>query len=373
MTFAVKRLRKSDLTFFDVQFRRLKSGNQKAINLNRDVFIDLLFPLAPARSAGAPLRFPCEIRIFGPGLISPPRTVMRKVIAAGGTQKNWRLNGETVTADQDAPRPDRYDNLQENDLALFRFEGAEVPQAIDILLVSGVDSEEVHLFESLDGILGSARMRMLTEADLLPLLDFCAENHPIRELIDPELDQVLIEAVQGSAAALAVVRKRGIRRTSHDSLAEAKATAERIGRDGETLVAAYLHGQIAEQKISQAIWESETNATHPFDFTVYQGTEPLKVEVKSTTGEHSRTMMFSQAEIEHAAGDENFEVWRVSNLSAEGGLIRRTKGLPDLARRILASMQPVPGVSPTGWTIAPSSLEPWSESVTASYQDEPDE
>lgn len=373
MTFAIKRLRKSDLTFFDVQFRRLNSGNQKAINLNRNVFVDLLFPLAPARSAGSPLRFPCEVRIFGPGLISPPRIVMRKVIAAGGTQKNWRLNGETVAADQDAPRPDRYDGLQENDLALFRFEGSEVPQAIDILLVSRADSQDALLFKSLDDILGSKRMKMLTEGDLLPLLDFCPESHPIRELIDPELDLALIEAVQGSASALSVVRKRGIRRTSHDALAEAKATAERIGRDGETLVAAFLNGQVAEQQLSQAIWESETNATHPYDFTVYEGLEPLEVEVKSTTGEHSRAMIFSQAEIEHAAGNENFEVWRVSSLSADGGSIRRTKAMPDLARRILASMQPVAGVSATGWSIAPSSLEPWSEPFTASYQDEPDE
>ncbi len=82
--------------------------------------------------------------------------------------------------------------------ALFRFEGSEVPQAIDILLVSRAQSQDTLLFKSLDDILGSKRMKMLTDGDLLPLLDFCPENHPIRELIDPELDLTLIEAVQGS-------------------------------------------------------------------------------------------------------------------------------------------------------------------------------
>lgn len=44
MRFAVKKLSRSDLTFFEPQFRVQNAGNQKSINLNRDVFVDQLFP-----------------------------------------------------------------------------------------------------------------------------------------------------------------------------------------------------------------------------------------------------------------------------------------------------------------------------------------
>jgi len=36
---ALKRLTDSDLTIFETLFRKLAAGNQKAINLNADVFI----------------------------------------------------------------------------------------------------------------------------------------------------------------------------------------------------------------------------------------------------------------------------------------------------------------------------------------------
>ncbi|ASP97025.1 hypothetical protein CDO24_06015 [Sinorhizobium meliloti] len=373
MSFALKRLRRSDLTFFDAQLKRQSAGNQKAINLNRNVFIDLLFPLAPARSSGAPVRFPCELRIFGPGELDSPTTVMRKVIAAGGTQKNWRLNGETVSADRTASRPDRYDNLKEHDLALFRFEGADVPHAIDLLLVSSQEEQDRELFAGLNDLLGSARMRALTEAELLPMLDVSPESHPLRELFDPDLDVALSEAAQGSAAAMAVVRKRGIRRTTHVALAEARANAERIGREGESLIAAYLNGQVMTQALSAVVWEAEANATHPFDFTIVVGKSAAQVEVKSTEGDHSRSMIFSQAEMEFAAGCETLEVWRVSRLTREGGVVRRSKRLPELAREILAGIPSMNGVCPTGWTISPSALEPWSDEFTALYEDDPDD
>lgn len=44
MRFAIKRLSRSDLTFFEYQFRRQQAGNQKSINLNRNVFVEYHLP-----------------------------------------------------------------------------------------------------------------------------------------------------------------------------------------------------------------------------------------------------------------------------------------------------------------------------------------
>jgi hypothetical protein len=129
--FAVKKLTRSDLTFFEVQFRRQNAGNQKSINLNADVFIDDIFPYAPAIAAGDQSRqFLVRLEIFGPGLRRTPDIKARKVIR-GDTYKNWRLNGEFVPDPDDDPT--RYHNLAAGDLVVFGFDESRakpVPESI---------------------------------------------------------------------------------------------------------------------------------------------------------------------------------------------------------------------------------------------------
>ena len=96
MRFAVKRLTRSDLTFWEYQFRRQGAGNQKSINLNADVFIDVIFPQARTEAGGYARQFPVPLTIYGPGRRPEPYRITRKIIAAGDRQKNWRLNGEFV-------------------------------------------------------------------------------------------------------------------------------------------------------------------------------------------------------------------------------------------------------------------------------------
>jgi hypothetical protein len=72
MQFAVKKLTRLDLTFFEHQFRRQNAGNQKSINLNADVFVDLIFPYARTIAAGQPHPFPVKLQIYGPGLRRTP-------------------------------------------------------------------------------------------------------------------------------------------------------------------------------------------------------------------------------------------------------------------------------------------------------------
>ena len=93
---SVKRLTVSDLTLFEWHFRNQeKGGNQKAINLNRDVFIDELFPSVPEVAQQNDNRLPLDLHIYGPGLY-PLHNVQRKIIKQPGSYKNWRLDGEFI-------------------------------------------------------------------------------------------------------------------------------------------------------------------------------------------------------------------------------------------------------------------------------------
>lgn len=374
MRFAVKKLTRSDLTLFDVQLHKQNAGKQKAINLNRDVFVDVLFPDAPGLAEGLALQFRCDLRILGPRGIRDPRIVVRKVIAAGGTQKNWRLNGETVRAVPEDADPDRYDDLQEDDIAVFGFDGVGTPDAIILVLLSADHPADSGLHAGFLALLGGRSMRSVSEEELSSIAATSVPEHPIRELSDPELDALLEEAAMGSSIASKVLRKRGTRRTSHKAFAEARAAAERIGRDGEVLVRGFLRGEQEAGRIRSFVWEAETDATHPHDFTVIGNDGISKpVEVKSTSGEHARGLMFSHAEIEFAAGAQSLEVWRVSEMRDGRAKLRFAKSLSPIAQRLVKVAGTIEvGVMPNGWTISPEALAPWSAPIDISMDDDPE-
>ena len=91
----IKRLTASDLTLFKWHFENINAGNQKAINLNRDIFIDILYPSLPIVAEEEGWRFPLDLYLFGPGL-HKEYNLQRKIIK-GGTYKNWRLDGEFIS------------------------------------------------------------------------------------------------------------------------------------------------------------------------------------------------------------------------------------------------------------------------------------
>src|SRR5476651_2125325 len=145
MRFAVKRLTRSDLTFFEYQFRRQNAGNQKSINLNADVFVEIIFPQARTFSGGHARQFPLPLTIYGPGLRPEPFRITRKIIAAGDRQKNWRLNGEFVRDPEFDPT--RYHNLAAGDFALFGFEGAAVPTGVTLVLIAASELDDAAIFD----------------------------------------------------------------------------------------------------------------------------------------------------------------------------------------------------------------------------------
>ena|SRR2546427_4177546 len=134
----VKRLTDSDLTFFEWHFRNRNAGNQKAINLNADVFVSILFPVLPdiARRRGG--RLPVDLFIFGPGL-KPEYNLQRKIVKIG-SYKNWRLNGEFIYNPENDP--ERFNCLRAGDFAVIEFQGDVEPEAARMVIVSAAVAED---------------------------------------------------------------------------------------------------------------------------------------------------------------------------------------------------------------------------------------
>ena len=362
MRFALKRLTRSDLTFFEHQFRRQNAGNQKSINLNADVFIDVIFPQARSAAGGHARQFPLPLTIYGPGLRPEPNRVTRKIIAAGDRQKNWRLNGEFIR-DPDFD-PTRYHNLQAGDLAVFGFEGQSVPTAVAMVLASAYEPDDTPIRLALEAFLGNRRMAEIGVDALGEVVDRAPPTHPIRELLDAELDEALEEASLGSAEGVRRLRQRPLtRRMSPETLAAARARAESIGRDGEIIVEAWLRKMVAEGHLKSATWIAETNAVNPWDFEIEENDGTIvRVEVKSTSGPFERAFHISQAEVEAAAASPvRTDIYRVYAVSDDGAWLRISMNFAPLAGQILATVRAL-GVAivPDGYTIQPTFLDVWS-------------
>jgi hypothetical protein len=373
--FAVKRLTRSDLTFFEYQFRRQNAGNQKSINLNADVFIDDIFPYARTIAAGRPHQFPVRLQIFGPGLRRTPDNKTRKVIAAGGNQKNWRLNGEFVPDPDDDPV--RYHGLAAGDLAVFAFEESRVqpvPESIALVLVSQAEADDARVLADLKAFLGTSRMSLLPPEVLGKVSAASPPEHPIRELLDIEMDVALEEAALGSTEAIRKLRTRpSARRMSAVALAKARASAEANGRDGEVLVNVYLQHALADGRIRSFTWVSEENAISPWDFELIEmdGT-PVRIEVKSTGGGFDRPIHISQNEV-LAAGEPSAvrtDLYRVFALGNDGGWLRTARGIATLCRPITEAVVALgAGIVPDGYSIDVVRFAAWTDPVRLTYDE----
>lgn len=377
--FAVKRFALSDLTFFEHHFK-LKNvkTNQKSINLNADVFVELIFPYARTVAAGQPHQFPVKLQIYGPGLRRVPDQKTRKVIAAGGRQKNWRLNGEFVPDPADDPT--RYHGLTSGDLVVFAFEESRIqplPEAIAMVLVSQSEAADAQVLRDLLGFLGGRRMALLPPDNLAAVSATSPTDHPIRELLDIELDTALEEAALGSAEAIRKLTvKPSSRRMSAEALARARASAESNGRDGEVLINIRMQREQAAGRIQWFTWVSETNAISPWDFEIVElDGSTVRVEVKSTSGGFDRAIHISQNEVLAAAeqGAPRTDLYRVSALSADGGWLRVCRDIAVVCRTVAESVTALgTGITPDGYSVTVDRIGGWSEAERLTY-DEADE
>jgi hypothetical protein len=377
MRFAVKRLTRSDLTFFEYHFRRQNVGNQKSINLNRNVFVDLIFPVAGEVTGGGARQFPLPVTIYGPGMRSEPQVVTRKVISKSSTQKNWRLNGEFVPDPESDPA--RYHGLSADDFVIFGFEGENgLPAAFYLVLLAQSEEVDVPIRDDITStFLGTRNMAEIPESVLAEVVSRSPTAHPIRELLEAERDQALQEAALGSAEGAAkLLRQPSLRRMSADALAKARQKAEAAGRNGEVLVDDWLTGLVRKGQLLEAVWKSETNAVNPWDFEITEHSgEKVRIEVKSTTGPFERPIHISQAEILAASSPEaqRTDILRVYALSEDSAWVRISRDVRSFASAVTAACDAMPpGVVPDGYCIAPASLGAWTDAIHVKFEEEED-
>ena len=348
---ALKRLTASDLTFFEWQFKNRNAGNQKANNLNADVFSNQLYPALEAIARDRQDKLGVDLWIVGPAAAEPVN-LQRKIIK-GASYKNWRLDGEFVHNPYDMP--ERFNMLEAGDIALFGLEGELAPDTVTLVLVARIAPEDRALFDGLNGVLGTRRMIAL-EADILRRL--CEKppvppSHPVWLLVG---DEDVAEAAMGQASAVKRLLGRPRPATlSLEDLRKARRAAEEIGKLGEVLVDYHLRSSLAVAEITDYVWASDINAIEPYDFRVERDGHEEKLEVKTTAGGFGREFYLPLSELrEMAHGDSPYRIARVYDASEDGAKMRVSLEFRDFGHSIIEAFAALPaGVIPNSVTIVP--------------------
>lgn len=363
---AIKRLTASDLTFFESLFRTIGAGNQKSINLNADVLTGQLYPslAAIAEAADPANEIGLALTIHGPAA-APPYPLRRKIVK-GTAYKNWRLNGEFVYDPPD--QSGRFDMLRPGDLAVFAFRGSPAPTAVTMVLLAAASATDAAMQRALLSLVPGVRSmaRVTPEQIEATLRDAGADaNHPLGSIAaSPEDDAALEDVAQGGAkGAGRLGSTRKARPVTPAELARAKQAMERIGHDGEAFVDLHLTRQERAEGRGRHEWVSQVNAISPYDFLVCPSggtSDRQKVDVKSTRGRFDADFHMSLAELREAAESPGcYRIYRVYELTEEGGNLRVSGDVHALAQRLLAAHDAAvfDGIWADSFSIPPSAAD----------------
>ncbi len=359
---AVKRLTASDLTIFERIFKtRTGGGKQKSINLNADVFIDVLFPTLPDADEVADGRLTLELFIYGPAN-GAELNITRKIIKTG-SYKNWRLDGEFIRED-----PDRFDKLHPNDFVVMEFLGSIFPTQAKLLFVAASESSDASLHAALTGVLpvGGESMIALSAERLTAAIASAAvpPDHVANEFA---LDAALEDAVQGGQEGIRrLLSRRSGRAISVSDLRRARAQNDKDGELGEEFVNEHLSGEQTAARITAFRWESRDNPVSPFDFTIQWPSESTKLDVKSTRGVFERPLHISIGQlVEMVRGPERYDLYRVYLMTEREARLRIARDAKAFAQSVLTSIASLPpGVTVDSVSVAPASVGTWGPEIT---------
>lgn len=251
--------------------------------------------------------------------------------------------------------------MQEGDLAIFLFDGQTVPISVELCLLAQSDPSDARLHQELAPRLSPGRrsMVLVSPDDLASVVEKSqpSADHPIRSFArDLAVERALEEAALGDERPLRfLLRRRGVRISAADA-AEARANAERIGRDGENLINASIQGEIVAARLISAEWLSNSDPYAPYDFRVTSvANEASKIEVKSTRGRFENNFHISTAElIEAAQGAERYDLYRLYELNPDGSKLRVAKDIRAFAQAVLSSLSLPTGVRCDSFSVAAS-------------------
>lgn len=366
---AIKRLTASDLTFFEALYRKLNAGNQKAINLNADVFITQFYPTLPGLVPTLGDVINVSLTVLGPAGAAP-HTISR-AITKRDAYKNWRLNGEFVRDPEG--ESGRFDVLAAGDLAVIEFAGDPAPKRLTMLLVARNAPADASLYAALNSTILSSPKTMIA-ISRIALAAASASTPPIHPVwllaADPEYDAALEEAALGGLKGETTLQKKATKPVSASTLAAAKAAAEKNGQDGEALAWIHLHHLKTAGGASSIEWSSRANAVSPFDFVMVdpEGTT-IRIDAKSTSGEFDRRIHMSTAELIAASEGPRYDLWRIYQINEDGARLRVSQSIASSAKEILAGISLPSGVTVDSVSILPSALK-WDAEITIERPDE---
>lgn len=365
---ALKRLTASDLTIFKWHFENKNAGNQKAINLNRNIFIDQLYPALPEAAAEQDGRFPLDLRIYGPD--GKPELNLQRKIIKHGAYKNWRLNGEFINNPSDDP--DRFNELEAGDFVILDFSGGVIPVSATMLFIGSKSVKDKSLYQSLNARIGNRKMVLLLESELDQIISesLISQDHPFNNV---NIDDALEDVVLGGPEAIERIWK-GVsgRVVSHETLDRARRKAEGNGKIGEQLIHDYLVGLQKTGELHEVEWTSEeVNPVAPYDFKIRSNEENILIDVKSTDGEFGRRLHVSMNEVRQMAnGAERYDLYRVYEIEETEAKFRVASDIRSFAQSVLDALKNLPeGVTPNGFTFNPGKLV-FDEEKIIEYPDE---
>ncbi len=349
---ALKRLTKSDLTLFRWHFENNNAGNQKAINLNRDVFVDVLFPALPVEAQARGGKLPLDLYVYGPGL-AREINLQRKIIK-GGQYKNWRLNGEFI--EDPLGEPARFNALVEGDFALFEFVGASIPQGAKLCLIDLATSGALHA--ACDNFLGPRRMAALrdTELDLLLQKAGVDDLFPISgSALESALEDAALGGLEGTRR---LEPRTATRKLTREELRQARDRAERNGELGEEFINDYFTRHRANGVIEHFEWVSEVSATAPFDFRLTRSGTAVVLDVKATTGPFANRVHVSLNELLHMRdSDAEYHLYRIYNMDGSTARLRISGPMRSFAEQVVPLLEALPaGVTAEDISINPERL-----------------
>ena len=362
MKYAAKLLSKTDLTLFESYYRLNQTAHQKGTNLNGAVLAEQLFPHLPSVILGSYERA-VVLDIYGPDGASLQRQKRKIIKPEGG--KNWRLNGKLIEAPNDDL--DRYASVAEGDVAVFGFEGGDLPDSVSMVVLSNSSDSDRSTLEALREELGLKRgarsMAVLNLADLERLAAGSPPGHPLRLLLpDPSRTDDLSEAAVGDQEAVqrldAQTKSGTTRPVSAAELEAARVRAQEVGRAGEVLINSHLDRALATAGIASFEWTADKNAVSPYDFTVGTSAATEFWDAKSTTGKFEAPFHVSTAELKFAVSSEAYRIARVFGVDGPTEAnFRLSEPIRALAGQVLKELAALPiGVTVSSVQISPSLL-----------------
>lgn len=364
---ALKKLKASDLSFFVPYLNRYPNTKQKGFNLDKRVIETALFPTLTAEiEATDDKRAPVALTLFGPGGAAP-YMLMRKVLKQ---QKNWRLNGEAVPNPLD--EPGRFDGIAPEDIAIMEFSGASMPDAVKIVLLSATDPMDAATHAAFANAFQDESMSVLAEDTIEKMILEAGtpSGHPIRDWLDKDI----LEGVgQGDPDATEMLlKKRKGRGITAAELAKAKASAEKVGRQGEALLDYHFETSGPAGLVGHE-WVANVNAISPFDFRLAfsRGIE-RHIDAKSTGGAFSNPLYLSMSELRHAmTSGVPYDLYRLYNVTDTSARMRVASDIADKLQPILDSLRSLPtGVSIDSLSFKPDFFDFDTNETFIEYADE---